>query len=405
MAAFDWLVMDWVLLVLEKKGVTRQNISRIKNLYTNNTTICVANNKLCRSFKNICMSLRQGDIPSMNWFAYGIDPLISYLDKRLSGITIFSLPVAGPAREKDTRPPPISQSYKVIGYADDIKPGISSMQEFILVDNAAKMFEGASGCKLHRDPTVGKCKFLPLGRWKGTLEQEDIPCNYMQISDHLDMVGVVLKTTHTQTRKTNGDEIQSRVKNTINPWLAGKFMPLTQRPWSVNCYSLSKVWFRCHSLDLRILDTVSINSKIKSWIYADLLVKPEEKILFRPANCGGLGLLNVNIRAQACLIKTFLETAANQKYLQNLYHVSLFRYHILNDRSLPNPGLPPYYNDSFFSTIRRIHNETPMNIINMSLKQWYQILLEDNVITRETDDKRELIPGRAKLSTPSQIGR
>ena len=39
MAAFDWLVMDWVLLVLEKEGVTRQKISRIKNLYINNTTI------------------------------------------------------------------------------------------------------------------------------------------------------------------------------------------------------------------------------------------------------------------------------------------------------------------------------------------------------------------------------
>ena len=138
------------------------------------------------------------------------------------------------------------------------------MEEFTIVDEAAAMFEEASGCKLHRDPAVGKCKFLPLGRWRGSLQQEDIPCRYMVLSDHLDMLGVTLKATITQTRKENGDEIQSRIRNTVGPWQAGKFMPLSQRPWSANCYALSKVWFKCSSIDLRQLDITAINSKVKS---------------------------------------------------------------------------------------------------------------------------------------------
>jgi hypothetical protein len=262
------------------------------------------------------------------------------------------------------------QSYKVIGYADDIKPAITCMEEFLLVDKAAAIFEGASGCKLHRDAAVGKCKFLPLGRWRGTLQQEDIPCNYMVLSDHLDMVGVTLKATHIQTRKANGDEIQSRVKNTVGPWQTGKFMPLTQRPWSANCYALSKVWFRCHSIDLRQLDVTAINSKIKSWLYADQLIKPDEKVLVRPTHWGGLGLFNVQIRAQACLIKSFLETAANPNFQENLYHSTLFKYHVLEDRTLPDPGLPPYYPASFFTTLRRVSQDTPLNIVKMSLKEW-----------------------------------
>ena len=76
------------------------------------------------------------------------------------------------------------------------------MEEFILVDKAAAKFEAASGCKLHRDSRVGKCKFLPLGRWRGTLQQEDVPCNYMVISDHLDMVGVTLKATYRVSHNT-----------------------------------------------------------------------------------------------------------------------------------------------------------------------------------------------------------
>ena len=143
----------------------------------------------------------------------------------------------------------------------------------------------------------------------------------MLLSDHLDMVGVILKATHTQTRKANGDEIQSRVKNTIGPWQAGKFMALTQ----ANCYALSKVWFRCYSIDLRLLDVNAIKSKVKSWLYADQLVKPEEKVFFRPVNYGGLGLLSVKIRAQACLYKSFLETAANPHFQQNLYNAALFK--------------------------------------------------------------------------------
>ena len=89
-----------------------------------------------------------------------------------------------------------------------------------------------------------KCKFLPLGRWCNTLQQSDIPCNYMTLSDRLDMVGVTLKATWTQTRKINVDTLQLRVENTVRPWKAAKLMPITQRGWSLISFALSKVWFR-----------------------------------------------------------------------------------------------------------------------------------------------------------------
>ena len=93
MAGFDWLDMSWVYLVLKKKGVCDQVINRLKRIYSNSTSVVVVNNILGKSFPNIRGSLRQGDVPSMFWFAVGIDPLLNYLDKRLIGIPIASLPV------------------------------------------------------------------------------------------------------------------------------------------------------------------------------------------------------------------------------------------------------------------------------------------------------------------------
>ena len=58
-AAFDWLCMDWVQLVLLKKGMAREAVARITNLYHNNITIIVVNNKLGRPIQNRRHSLKQ----------------------------------------------------------------------------------------------------------------------------------------------------------------------------------------------------------------------------------------------------------------------------------------------------------------------------------------------------------
>ena len=115
------------------------------------------------------------------------------------------MPAAGPVLHGDPYPLTLTESFRLIGYIDDVKPAITSMSEFTLVDHGSFLFEQASGCVLHRDPASGKVKFLPLGRWKGTLTKEDLPVNYIALSDHLDMIGVELRATHTQTRKANGD--------------------------------------------------------------------------------------------------------------------------------------------------------------------------------------------------------
>ena len=405
-AAFDFLVMSWVFMVLEKKGVSTKVIKRLKNLYHENVSIIVVNNIEGKTVRNIRLSLRQGDKPSMFFFAFSIDPLIIYLEKRLTGILITSLPVLGPVPEHYPLKalPPIEERYKVMSYADDLKPAITTMHEFILVNNASALFEAASGCILHRDPASKKCKFLPLAKWRKSLQQEDLPanCQYLVLSDHLDMVGVQLQATWTQTRKANGDILQERVCKTINPWRAGKFMPLSMRPSSVNSFALSKIWFRCGSVDLRVADIKAINSSVKSWLYADMLEKPPEMVMCRPLSHGGLGVHSVKFRAQATLIRTFMETAAHPQFRHSLLHTHMFQYHILENHSLPNPGFLPYYPEDFFRTIRKVHEQTPLDIKTMSISQWAQVLTEDGLTMEQLPNQvtREFIPCSCEMLSP-----
>ena len=157
-------------------------------------------------------------------------------------------------------------------------------------------------------------------------------------------------------------------------------MPLTLRPYTANNYASSKVWFKCSSMNLRVQDITSITRQVKSWLYQDCLEKPNELVLYRSSEDGSLGLFNVKLRALALLIRSFLETAVNPTFSHSLFHEILFRYHILGEVSLPDPGLPPYYDKEFFEVIRHYHFNSPMNVETMSTREWYRALLEDKLL-------------------------
>ena len=157
--------------------------------------------------------------------------------------------------------------------------------------------------------------------------------------------------------------------------------------------------YRCNTIDLRICDIKAFNKSAKSFLYADLLEKPDELTLYRCIEDGGLGLLNIQIRAKAALISTFLETAINPKYKRNSYHNFLYRYFVLNE-NFPKPEIPPNFAGDFFPTIRRI-KESPVIIEACTLKQVYDFLMNDVLRVNNDDQSNEtLIPLSCELKYP-----
>ena len=139
------------------KGLCEQVITRLSNIYKNSITIPVINNIPGQPLHNLRGSLRQGCPGSMGWFSLGIDPLLLLLERKLQGISICSVQAAGPLAEHQARLHPVEELYTVYGLADDIKASVSTMSEFGIIEDAARLFESSSGNLLHRDSIRGKC--------------------------------------------------------------------------------------------------------------------------------------------------------------------------------------------------------------------------------------------------------
>ena len=60
-------------------------------------------------------------------------------------------------------------------------------------------------------------------------------------------------------------------------------------------------------LILKVGDAQQISSIAKSWIYTDLLIKPEEVVLYKPRKEGRLSLINLKLRALGELIKSTIK--------------------------------------------------------------------------------------------------
>ena len=334
--------------------------------------------------KNIRKILRQGDRVSCTLYNYSVDPLLTYLERRLQGITYHKLKTHGPKHPKLGGPAPLESRFKLAGYIDDIKTSISNREEFHTLDNALHLFEEASGCRLHRDPKSGKCNLLTLGQWTGW-KQEDIPLNYMKLTDNLNFLGVQLAKNASTTRSINGEVLTERVKSKIASFKAGRFSPLVCRPYAANTYIMSKICYRAAIFDLRCKDLKSIQSSVKSWISQDLLMKPKETILHRAAEDGGMGLLHPPSRCQAILTKTFVDQDHPRSPCDNLMLKSLYRSYITGDLDKSTIKRPSYYPETMFALIKSAHETNQGDILNLPTKLWQNMILEKGV-THTTDE-------------------
>ena len=80
----------------------------------------------------------------------------------------------------------------------------------------------------------------------------------------------------------------------------------------------------------------------------------------------------------------------------------MYRYHVLEDTSLPDPGFTPYYDKKFFDIIKYVRAKTPLNPVQLGIKEWYRLLLERNVtrIVVDQEDRSELVPCKVEEKNP-----
>ena len=112
--------------------------------------------------------------------------------------------------------------------------------------------------------------------------------------------------------------MQKKVNVTVNNCKSGKFMDLTSK-LTVNTYVISKCLLISHSVHLRISDISNLSSKVKSWVFQDILEKPQELVLFMVAL-----VCSVFYKSLACLIRTFMETVVHPWYI-HLQYINIYK--------------------------------------------------------------------------------
>ena len=381
-AAFDNLCINFCFKVMKKKGISQIVLDRLKRIYKNGATRVCVNDRVGDPILNIYQSLRQGDITSMLMFVISMEPLLKSLKRMLKGIVINKVKVQGPLSKGMKKPLFLEEVFKLIGYADDLKIAIRTLEDLIIAVRQCTKMEMASGVRLHRSVTKGKCRLLPVGSWRESLTQSDIPFDFVKISDTLNLLGVSLCATYRLTRKRNAEIIVDKVEKISNLWRAGRFMPLIDRAHAVNSNLLSKIWFRCGSIPLRGNDIKLINKSIKNFIFQDYFNrKISHLIIFRPIEEGGLGLFHTKSRSESYLIKTFLETAVHKSFKWSVWNNLLYRQNVLGECFDRRVEAGPYYTKDFFIQLNNLKQKSGVSDIStLSIKEIYRIRLNENVL-------------------------
>ena len=353
-AAFDNLSMEYVYKCFAKYGLTPSVINIFRNIYSDAMALSYINGSMSKMIMDVTGNLRQGGCGSMEIFVVGVNPLLQLLNKKLKGITLYKAPIHGPLRENDSTLPHLVKTEKVVGYVDDACPVVTSVDEFFTVDSCLKLFESASGCKFHRNPLTQKCKVTLFGPWKQKFNQENIPLPFLQVTDHLDILGVSIYENWRKTQKENGSKIVNKVNRVADKWKGGRFYDYLLRPHIVNTYLYSNVWYAASVVDFQLGHLDEIQKKGNHYVHADCFLKPQNVANYLPRNQMGLGIVHIRTKTLALFIKNLLLEAQSDI---NCYLSAVVDHFCRSFKCEPEPVRPAYLTDKLIQNIKYVLDE------------------------------------------------
>ena len=352
-SGFDFLQMDFVYFCMRKYGFSDMSINIFKNVYGSALALSVVNGQRSKLIRDLRETLRQGGSGSMQIFNIGVNPLIQQLENQLQGVTLYSLPVFGPIEEHEEEMVPMAKRTCIIGYVDDLNPVITKVEEFDICHSYLILFERASGCKFHRDPSSQKCKITPLGEWKKWLNQETVPLPFLLVSDHLEILGVKIFENWSKTRQTAGNELKQKIKCIRDAWRGGRFYDFLIRPHVVNTYLFSNIWHKASAINLLCGDMDKIQSEGNDFVFADCYLRPEKPVNYIEKREGGLQIQHVRSKAMALFIKNLLEES-----FTNIYLDAVVRKYCLDEEVFPVPVRPHYLDKRLITTLKLVLGST-----------------------------------------------
>ena len=293
--AFRSTSLRWFHLVMKRIGIPESFIRWFWTMY-NELTVEIRVNG-CRSEKiRVERGFMEGHPPSMAAFVLQMIPLTVALEEILNGIEVHEV------------------THKVKGFADDVKLFLGDLREVDKSYEIINKFEKVSGLEMHRDPTREKCQALPFGRHREHTEWPD----WVTVKSEIKVVGIVYTNKQDKFEELNMDQVQNCFYMSLRN-SAGIKGTLMQKVYCVNTYMFTKIWYTAQVVKLKKKKMDEMMKAAMNFIYAGENERPIRPLNFRPKQLGGLGLMDINVKAKSLLIKSMLRQRNKDQDIKSMY--------------------------------------------------------------------------------------
>ena len=278
--AFRSTSLRWYNLVMKKLGIPEEFIKWFWTMYTD-LTVEIRVNQGRSGRIMVERGFMEGHPPRMAAFVLQLVPLTYALEEVITGIKV---------NEK---------IHKVKSFADDVKLFLKDLSELETCYKAIEKFEKISGLEMHRDPGREKCQALPFGKHK----EEDRWPTWVTVKTSIKVVGIVYTNEHQNLEKINQEQVEKNFYMTLRE-MTGMKGTILQKVYCVNTYMLTKLWYTAQVIKMNPKKMEEIMKACMNFIYAGENERPVRALNFRPIKFGGLGLVEVSMKARALLLKT-----------------------------------------------------------------------------------------------------
>ena len=292
--AYDRVFIGFLVRVMEKMGFSDKFCSWISMLHHDAKTRFILS-KLTQAV-NVSFSIRQGDPLAMLLYILYIEPLLIYIEKRVSGLQALV-----PLRSG------IPAANSVESYCDDVNIITSKVQDLEIIDMAVKKFETLSGAILSRNH---KCKILGIGRWS---KRVIWPLDYVITVKEIKIFGIYILNSYKSILKRNWDYRVRKFEQAVMSWSSRSIYLLSQRVQVLKTFALSRVYYVASILPM----TKSVGNRFEKligkfiWTYSGKLLRVALNELKLPSKRGGMGLTCIHLMSKSLFLTQFLRLLKN----------------------------------------------------------------------------------------------
>ena len=296
--AYDRVFLPFLLKVMEAMGFGGTFCSWVEMLHLGARTRFILR-KLTRSI-SVSFSIRQGDPIAMLLYIIYIEPLLIFIERRITDLPIENMAQSEERRVAGLPAKNVRQS--VEAFCDDVNIITSDLNDLKVVDEAVILFEKVSGGILSR---TFKCKIIGFGSWR---DKEDWPLPYLRSVSEIKVFGVFIMNSVRAMVTRNWEFRCQKLQNVLVAWSSRFMESIFQRIEVVNTFALSRVFYIASILPLPKNITLRMEKSIGKflWTCSGKVLRVSLREVKLPKLRGGTGLLCVESMAKCLRISQLL---------------------------------------------------------------------------------------------------